>query len=127
MLSTKKYNFRIKPEVLNDLDPFSLSQWLCVNHLSPLCLGSPLCSTGMCHSGMCTYLLHEDILSQVTTEFFVEHSEAQNFFPGNQRQLLWEIKETRGFTLMDFSPPTVKDYKNLWPNRIKLFIFLMAV
>lgn len=51
---------------------------------------------------MCTYLLHEDILSQVTIEFFVEHSEAVKFFPGNQRQLLWEIKETRGFTLMDF-------------------------
>lgn len=44
--------------------------------ISPLCLGFPVCSTGMCHSGTWPSLLHEEILLQTTMKLFVEHWEA---------------------------------------------------
>lgn len=86
--SNRKDSFRIKSEVLNNLDYFPLSQLPCVTQLSSLCLNFPICSTGMCHSGTHAYLLHEEIQPQMTVKSFVEHSVAAG------ERLPWTSKMT---------------------------------
>lgn len=59
-----------------------------VNHLSPLCLGFPVCGTAMGHSGTCAYLLHEEIQPQMTMRLFMKHSEVAG------ERLPWTSKMT---------------------------------